>query len=98
MSSIVNNENKYFEDKVNKFISKHVKRQPNKITVDILPFKRTDDILKFRILKEIIPDKKRAVHIKTVIDWILNKEKKEYELSKICTIKKNKKTFIFNIK
>lgn len=98
LSSIVNNENKYFEDKVNKFISKHVKRQPNKITVDILPFKRTDDILKFRILKEIIPDKKRAVHIKTVIDWILNKEKKEYELSKICTIKKNKKTFIFNIK
>ena len=81
-----------------KLISKHIKRQPNKIIVDILPFKRTDDILKFRILKEIIPDKKRAVHIKTVIDWILNKESKEYELSKICTIKKNKKTFIFNIK
>ena len=98
LSSIVNNENKYFENKVNKFISKHVKTQKNKIIVDILPFKRIDDILKFRILKEIIPDKKRAVHIKTVIDWILNRETKEYELSKICKIKKNKKRFIFYIK
>jgi tRNA(Ile)-lysidine synthase len=98
LSSIVNNENKYFENKVSKFISKYVKKQKNKITVELLPFKRTDNILKFRILKEILPDKKRAVHIKTVIDWILNKETKEYELSKICTIKKSKKRFIFYIK
>ncbi len=98
LSSIVSNENKYFENKVNKFISKHVKMQKNKITVDILPFKRTDDILKFRILKEILPDKKRAIHIKNIINWILNKGTKEYTLSKICTIKKNKKRFIFYIK
>ena len=98
LSSIVNNENKYFENKVNKFISKYVKKQKNKITVELLPFKRTDDVLKFRILKDIIPDKRRALHIKTVIDWILNKETKEYELSKICTIKKSKQKFVFYIK
>ena len=98
LSSIVNKENKYFENKVRKFILKYVKKQSNKITVEILPFKRMDDILKFRILKALLPDKKRSIHIKTVINWILNKETKEYELSKICSIKKNKKTLVFNIK
>ncbi len=95
LSTIVKNENAYFKKKINSFISKNVKTTKNKISINSKAFNRQDTILQYKILKEIIPDKKRAVNINQVIDWLADGESKNYILSKDWKIKKSYKSAAF---
>ncbi|MEA5000920.1 MAG: tRNA lysidine(34) synthetase TilS [Endomicrobiaceae bacterium] len=95
LSNIVGAENDYFKVKVNSFILKHVKIQKDKINIKLHPFLRTEEILKYRILKEILPDKKRAVHINNIITWLSDKKSKRYTLSKLWIAVKTKDKIVF---
>ena len=76
-------------------ISKYVKISSNKIIVNLQAFNRQDKIIQYRILKEIIPDKKRAIQINNIISWLKDKESKNYNLSKIWIVKKDNKQLKF---
>ncbi len=96
LSTIVKDETAYFKKKINSFISKNVKITKDKIFVNLNAFKLQQKIMQFKILKEIIPDKKRAVHISQVIDWLADGKSKSYILSKDWNIKKSRKYFTFS--
>ncbi|MFA7074600.1 MAG: tRNA lysidine(34) synthetase TilS, partial [Endomicrobiaceae bacterium] len=70
LSNIISMENDYFKSKINLFILKHIKIQKNKISIDLKPFFRLENIFKYRVLKEIMPDKKRSVHMNNIVSWI----------------------------
>lgn len=95
LSNIVSVENDYFKSKINLFVLKHIKFQNNKIIVDLKPFSRLENIFKYRVLKEILPDKKRSVHINNIISWINDNKSKEYILSKFWIAVKNKEKINF---
>lgn len=95
LSLMIKDETAYFKNKVNLFILKSVKKSSNTIVVNLKSFNRQEKIIQYKILKEIIPDKKRAVQIKNIILWLKDKNSKEYNLSKIWTAKKNNKQLKF---
>ncbi|MBQ3835454.1 MAG: tRNA lysidine(34) synthetase TilS [Elusimicrobia bacterium] len=95
LSTIAKEETAYFKKKINSFIAKNIKISKNKITVNLDTFNRQDKILQYKILKEIIPDKKRAVHINQVINWLADGKNKNHNLSKEWMLKKSVKNFSF---
>lgn len=95
LSGIITGENDYFKSKVNAFISKHINIQKSKIDIKLAAFSRCEEILKYRILKEILPDKKRAIHVNNIINWITDKKSKQYILSKFWIAVKTKERIIF---
>lgn len=88
LSCIVKDETEYFKNKVNLFISKYVNISKNKIVLNLRAFYRQENILQYKILKEILPDKKRAVQINNIFIWLKDNESKKYIISKIWTAKK----------
>ena len=95
LSSIVKQETDFFKKKTNSFILKNVKTTKNKISVNLKSFLRQEEIMQYKILKEILPDKKRAVHINSIINWLKNSPQKNYSLSKDRSAKKTNVSFIF---
>lgn len=95
LSSMIKEETSYFKKKINSFISKNIKNTANKITINLQAFNRQDKTMQYKILKEIIPDKKRAVHINQVMDRLKDDKSKKYILSKNWEIKKTKKYATF---
>lgn len=95
LSLIVKDEVNYFKNKVNLFISKYVKMSSTKIIVNLKSFNRQEKIIQYKILKEIIPDKKRAVQINNITAWLKDKDSKTYNLSKIWIAKKDNKQLKF---
>lgn len=95
LSAIIKEETAFFKKKINAFISKNTKITKNKISVNLTAFNRQEKIMQFKILKEIIPDKKRSVHINQVIDWLADGKSKSYNLSKDWMIKKSHKSAAF---
>ena len=88
LSCIVKDETDYFKNKVNLFISKYVNISKKKIILNLRAFYRQESILQYKILKEILPDKKRAVQINNIFVWLKDKESKKYIISKIWIAKK----------
>ena len=88
LSCIVKDETDYFKNKVNLFISKYVNISKKKIILNLRAFYRQENILQYKILKEILPDKKRAVQINNIFVWLKDKESKKYVISKIWIAKK----------
>ncbi len=95
LSCIIKEEISYFKDKTDAFISKNVKITAKKILLVLKPFYKQDKIFQYRILKEVLPDKKRAVHINGIISWLKKGKEKSYLLSKNWTIKKSKNELVF---
>lgn len=97
LSCIVKEETNYFKNKINSFISKYVKFSKNKIAVNLKAFYRQDKILQYKILKEILPDKKRAVQINNIFVWLKDKKSNKYVISKIWVAKKygQKLSFVY---
>jgi len=95
LSLIVKDEVAYFKNKVNLFISKHVKISSDKIIINLQAFSRQDNIIQYRILKEVIPDKKRAIQLNNINLWLKDKKSKVYNLSKIWIVKKDNKKLKF---
>ncbi len=95
LSKIIADEISYFKDKINLFILKHIDIHKGEIIINLPAFSRCEQIMKYKILKEILPDKKRAVHINNIIDWLNNKQLKKYTLSKFWIATKTKDKVIF---
>jgi len=95
LSCIVKDENSYFKNKIKSFISKNVRISNAKILVDLKAFCKQEKLFQYKILKEILPDKKRAIHINNIIFWLKKGETKTYALSKNWTAKKNKNKLSF---
>ncbi len=88
LSCIVKEETDYFKNKINSFILKYVEVSKNRIILNLKAFYRQDKILQYKILKEIIPDRKRAVQINNIFSWLKDKDSKKYVLSKTWIAKK----------
>ena len=95
LSCIVKEETNYFKNKVNSFISKYVEISKNRIVINLKAFYKQDNIFQYKILKEILPDKKRAVQINNIFSWLGDKKSKKYILSKAWTAKKYKQKLYF---
>lgn len=95
LSKIIHNQNIYLESKIKIFIAKNVKKQKNKITLNFKNFSKKDIFLQYAVLREIMPDKKRAVQIKNILKFINDKKQTNYKLSKIWSITKTKQNIIF---
>ena len=66
LSCIVKDEAIYFKNKTSLFISKFVKVTKNNKRMNLEAFYKQDKILQYKILKEIIPDKKRNIQINNI--------------------------------
>ncbi len=95
LSCIVKDESDYFKNKVNYFISKYANISNKKIVLNLRAFYRQENILQYKILKEILPDKKRAVQINNIFTWLKDKESKKYVISKIWVAKKSGQKLYF---
>ena len=95
LSCIVKDESTYFKNKISLFISKFVKVSKNNITMNLKAFYRQDKLLQYKILKELLPDKKRSVQINNIFDWLKDTKNKKYTISKQWIIKKNPKFIKF---
>jgi len=94
LSNIIRNQNLYLEDKIKSFIGKNITKQKNKITLNIKTFSKKSKFLQYMILREILPDKKRAVQIKSIIKFINDKKQLNYKLSKNWSAVKTKQNII----
>ena len=95
LSMMIKDETAYFKNKINYFISKYVKISSSKIVVNLKKFNIQEKIIQYKILKEILPDKKRAIQINNITLWLKDKKSKIYYLSKNWIAKKNNKQLSF---
>ena len=95
LSNIIRKQNSYSESKVKNFIANNVKKQKNKIILNLKSFLKKDEFLQYEILRELLPDKKRAIQIKSIIKFIKDKKQPNYELSKYWSASKTKQNIIF---
>lgn len=91
LSCIFKDETAYFKNKISVFISKFVKITENATTINLKAFYKQDKILQYKILKEILPDKKRAIQINNVFNFLKDKKNKSYTISKQWIAKKSTK-------
>ncbi len=91
LSCIVKDETTYFKNKVNSFILKFVETSKKCISINLKAFYKQDKLLQQKILKELLPDKKRAIQVNNIFGWLKSNDNKSYTISKIWTAKKSKK-------
>ena len=60
-----------------------------------LHFGATDPNEQYKILKEVLPDKKRAIQINNLFNWLKDNKNKSYVISKQWIAKKNIKFIKF---
>ena len=81
LSKIQERENAYLEEISINFLKKCAKISKNRILLDLTSFLRYNETIRFRILKNIIPDKKYAFQINAVMAKILSKDRAVYKIS-----------------
>jgi tRNA(Ile)-lysidine synthase len=98
LSCIQYRENAYLEEISAKFLKKCAKKQKNRILLDLKMFLRYNETIRFRILKNLLPQKKYNVHINTIMRKILLSDTSVYRLSAswVFKIKLGKVCFIRN--
>ncbi|MDR1928700.1 MAG: tRNA lysidine(34) synthetase TilS [Endomicrobium sp.] len=98
LSCIQIREKKYLEEISNKLLKKCVKIQKNQISLDLQTFLQYNEAVRFRILKNILPEKKYSVHIDFIMYKIVTSSVFVYELSKNWIFKINlKKAYFYKI-
>lgn len=95
LSCIFKDETVYFKNKISLFMSKFVKITKSATMMDLKAFYRQDKILQYKILKEVLPDKKRAIQINNLFNWLKDNKNKSYVISKQWIAKKNIKFIKF---
>ena len=95
LSMMIKDETTYFKNKITSFISKYVKISSSKIIVNLKKFNIQEKIIQYKILKEILPDKKRAIQINNITLWLKDNKSNIYYLSKNWIAKKNNKQLSF---
>ncbi|BAV58763.1 hypothetical protein AGMMS49573_08610 [Endomicrobiia bacterium] len=98
LSCIQSRENAYLEEVSAKFLKKCVKKQKNQILLDLKTFLRYNKTIQFRILKNLLPQKKYNSHINLIMRKIVLSDTSVYRLSAvwIFKIKSDKACFIRN--
>ena len=81
LSCIQARENSYLDTISNKFLKKCVIFKKNQILLDLTMFLRYNDAIKFRILQDILPQKKYNSCINLIMYKILSLDKSVYRLS-----------------
>ena len=95
LSCIFKDETTYFKNKISLFMSKFVKTTKNITIMNLKAFYKQEKILQYKILKEILPDKKRAIQINNIFNWLKDNKNKSYTISKQWIAKKNIKSVKF---
>ncbi len=95
LSCIVKEETDYFKNKISLFKSKFIKTSKNSIAMNLKPFYKQDKLLQYKILKDILPDKKRTIQINNIFNWLKDKKNKSYVISKQWIAKKSINTVKF---
>ncbi|MCA6072509.1 MAG: tRNA lysidine(34) synthetase TilS [Endomicrobium sp.] len=100
LSCIQAREDAYLEEISNKLLKKCVNIQKNQILLDLTMFLRYNEAIRFRILKNILPQKKYNSHINLIMHKILSSDISEYALSAdwIFKIRSNKAYLTRNAK
>jgi tRNA(Ile)-lysidine synthase len=100
LSCIQTREDAYLEAVSDKFLKKCAKVQKNQILLDLAVFLRYNETVRFRILKNILPQKKYNLYINLIMHKILSSDMSVYRFSDewIFKIKSNKAYFIRNKK
>jgi tRNA(Ile)-lysidine synthase len=98
LSCIQIRENAYLEEISDKYLKKCVKTQKNQILLDLARFLRYNKAIRFRILKNILPQKKYNLHINLLMQKILSSHTSIHRLSAdwFFKVKSNKAYFIRN--
>jgi tRNA(Ile)-lysidine synthase len=98
LSCIQYRENAYLEEISAKFLKKCAKKQKNRISLDLKTFLQYNKAIQFRILKNLLPQKKYNSHINLIMRKILLTDTSIYRLSTgwIFKIKSDKACFIRN--
>jgi tRNA(Ile)-lysidine synthase len=98
LSEIQTRENLYLERVAKVYLKKIVKFYKNKIIIDLGKFLKSDLAISYRILKEVIPEKKYSGHINLIMSKILSKETSPYRLSSewFFKVKENLGVFVKN--
>jgi tRNA(Ile)-lysidine synthase len=96
LSRIQEREDAYLEELSAKFLKKCVKIQKGKILLDLTMFLRYNKTIKFRILRNILPQNRYTSHINLIMHKILSSDASVYRLSSdwFFKIKSNKAYFI----
>jgi tRNA(Ile)-lysidine synthase len=96
LSCIQTRENAYLEEISIKFLKKCVRIQKNKIVLDLTMFLQYNEAIRFRILKNVLPQKKYSSCVNLIMRKILLSDASVYKLSAhwIFKIKSNKACFI----
>ncbi|MDR1418263.1 MAG: tRNA lysidine(34) synthetase TilS [Endomicrobium sp.] len=94
LSCIQARENSYLDVISNKFLKKCVIFKKDQILLDLTMFLRYNDTIRFRILKNILPQKNYNSYINLIMHKILVSDKSEYRLSSNWLFKiKTKKAY-----
>jgi tRNA(Ile)-lysidine synthase len=98
LSCIQYRENAYLEEISAKFLKKCAKKQKNLVLLDLKMFLRYNEAIRFRILKNLLPQKKHNSHINLIMRKILLSDTSVYRISAdwIFKIKLDKACFIRN--
>jgi tRNA(Ile)-lysidine synthase len=98
LSCIQSRENAYLEEISAKFLKKCVRKRKNQILLDLKTFLRYNEAVRFRILKNLLPQKKYNSHINLIMRKIVLSDTSVYRLSAgwIFKIKSDKACFIRN--
>ena len=95
LSKIQERENAYLEEISIKFAKSCAKIGKNRILLDLTMFLRYNEALKYRILKNILPEHKYGVQVYAVMRQILSSGKTPLRLSGGWTVKINNKKAVF---
>jgi tRNA(Ile)-lysidine synthase len=96
LTSIQAKENIFFDNFTDKCLKKSVKIFKDKIVIDLKIFLKYDNVIKYRVLAKIFPQKKYNAHINLIMSKILEKKSAIYKLSSnwIFIIKENNAKFL----
>lgn len=81
LSKIQERENSYLEEISINSLKKCLRMSKNRILLDLTSFLRYNESLRFRMLKNLMPDKKYALQINAVMGRILTKDRSVYKIS-----------------
>ncbi|MDR1942131.1 MAG: tRNA lysidine(34) synthetase TilS [Endomicrobium sp.] len=81
LSRIQSREDAYLEEISAKFLKKCARFSKNRILLDLPMFLRYNETIRYRILKNVLPDKKYASRINFIMDKILSSASGQYALS-----------------
>ncbi len=95
LSGIQAREDAYLEEISISFLKKCIKKQKNGILLDLTMFLRYNEAIRYRMLKNVLPDKKYVSRVNLIMQKVLSADKTPYRLSSewVFYIKNGKAVF-----